>query len=60
MGVSTTAKDRVCAPGIAANGTLGRGYCGRAAKKEARSTSWLGVTCADCKAARAADEAAKP
>lgn len=54
--VSTAAKDRVCAPGTAAGGTLGRSYCGR---KGPRATSWLGVTCEDCKSARRADEAAR-
>ncbi|WP_336642311.1 hypothetical protein [Microbacterium sp. MMO-56] len=53
--VSTSAKDRVCAPGTAAGRTLGRSYCGRS--KATRATSWVAVTCADCRAARAADEA---
>lgn len=52
--VSTTAKDRVCAAGTAAGGTLGRSYCGR--QKGALSKSWIGVTCQDCMAARRADE----
>lgn len=55
--VSTAAKDRVCAQGTAAGGTLGRAYCGRS--KSTRATSWIAVTCPDCKAARAADEAAR-
>lgn len=39
------------------NATLGRSYCGR--KDVQQSKSWLHVTCQDCKAARAADEAAR-
>lgn len=53
--VSTTAKDRICAPG--AGDTLGRSYCGRSSAK--RATSWVAVTCADCRAAHAADEAVR-
>ncbi len=56
MSVSTTAKDRVCAPGTATHGTLGKSYCGRS--KVPVSKSWLTVTCSDCKAARDADEEA--
>lgn len=55
--VSTTAKDRVCAQGTSAGGTAGRSYCGRSSAK--RATSWFAVTCADCRAARAADEAVR-
>ena len=49
--VSTTVKDRVCAAGTTANGTLGRSYCGRSSAK--RATSWVAVTCMDCQAASA-------
>ncbi|QYF98475.1 hypothetical protein [Microbacterium sp. PAMC21962] len=54
MSVSTAAKDRVCAPGTATRGTLGKSYCGRS--KVPVSKSWLSVTGSDCKAARSADE----
>lgn len=53
--VSTTAKDRVCADGKGLNATLGKSYCGRSSAK--RVEEWAEVTCADCHAARRADEA---
>lgn len=53
--VSTTAKDRVCAAGKGLNATLGHGYCGRGSAP--RVDDWGKVTCADCHAARRADEA---
>lgn len=52
-----SAVERVCAQGTVAKGTGGRGYCGRTSAK--RRSNWLTVTCADCKAARAADLGAK-
>lgn len=53
--VSTPSKDRVCAEGVGA--TAGRSYCGRS--DAPRVTDWRRVRCADCKAAKRADEAAK-
>lgn len=53
--VSSTAKERVCAAGTGLNATTGRGYCGRTSAP--RVDSWAKVTCADCYAARRADEA---
>ena len=53
--VSTTAKDRVCAEGRALNSALGKGYCGRSGAPKV--ADWSKVTCADCHAARRADEA---
>ena len=54
MSVSTAAKDRVCAPGTANWGTLGKSYCGRS--KVRVSKSWLAVTWPDWKAVRRAAE----
>jgi len=54
--VSTSRKDRVCADGTGLNATLGHAYCGRSSAP--RTGDWRKVTCADCKAARRADEAA--
>lgn len=48
--VSTTAKDRVCL------NVEGRSYCGR--KNKNTTAVWAHCTCADCHAARRADEAA--
>lgn len=50
--ISTTDKERVCAPNI----DTGRGYCGR---KNKRTDVWSRVSCADCHAARRADEGAR-
>lgn len=49
--VSTPDAHRVCAPDI----DKGRAYCGR---KNSRTDVWARVTCADCQAARRADEEA--
>ena len=50
--VSTTDAARLC---FGATGS--RGYCGRTSAKE-RTSDWERVTCADCKAARTADQEA--
>lgn len=51
--VSTPDAHRVCA-----KGEPGRGYCGR--KADAKTTArWVLVVCADCWAARRADEAVR-
>lgn len=47
--VSTPDAHRVCAP----NTGTGKAYCGR---KNKDTDEWDQVTCADCKAARRADE----
>lgn len=52
--VSTTDADRVCGPSDRA----GRGYCGRSAKGAKRTEDWAQVVCADCDAARRADQQA--
>ena len=49
--VSTTEKDRVC---MAVDG---RAYCGRSLKSGKATGEWSSVVCADCQAARRADEA---
>lgn len=52
--VSTPDAHRVCA-----QGEPGRGYCGR--KADSKTTEhWVLVVCADCWAARRADEAVRP
>ncbi|GAA4762450.1 hypothetical protein GCM10023351_01090 [Microbacterium gilvum] len=50
--VSTTDAARVCGP----TQDPSRGYCGRKATGAKRATGWNEVTCADCMAARRADE----
>lgn len=50
--VSTDEAHRVCAD------EGGRGYCGRHTPQAKRTDDWDKVTCADCQAARRADEAA--
>lgn len=52
--VSTTDADRICGPSDRPN----RGYCGREAKGAKRTQNWDAVVCADCHAARRADQQA--